>query len=121
MGQLQHDGHERRTLESGQPAAALSVGPFPIRVYEFRRKNRITVVLHGATLAADVGSVLVEATLARDEGDEPIWYPLETKAIPDAATVALLIDSVVVGSAVRLSITFARVSLSDVVVEVAQS
>ena len=118
---LERNGRERRILAAGQAAGVQVVGPIRISVYEFRRKNRISCVLQGESLAADVGTVQLEAKLYHEPGDDPIWYPLDTAAIPAAAVVALIFDALVVGPAVRLSITFARVSVSDVVVELAQS
>ena len=122
MAKLWRDNRERWNLEIGQSTGSQIVGPMSLATFGYRWKHRLTVVLSGATLGADVASVQVQAALPHDEEDDPVWYSASAAvAIQTGSNTALVFDDLVVGTQVRLLVVFARASQSPVIVEVVQS
>ena len=80
-------GYERLDLAVGQAAGARIAGPVRTRVDPARRRCRLTVVVSGQKLGAEISSVQVEAALLADAG-EAVWYPVGA-AVPVKTVVGL--------------------------------
>ena len=114
-------GYERLDLAVGQAAGARIARPVRTRVDPARRRCRLTVVVSGQKLGAEISSVQVEAALLADAG-EAVWYPVGAAVpVPTGETVAVAHDGDVVGLQVRVKATVSTRTTAPVAVEIAQT
>ena len=119
FGDFESFGYETAALEAGTAAGVQHVGPIGLRVDTLRRRCRLTVVVSGGALAANVTDVGLEACLTRDGAT---WYPVaDAVTVPAGATVVKVHDGDVVGLRVRIAIRTKRRTTAAVHVELAQA